>query len=444
MRAGAAFPKPRIFYGWYIVAAGAAVQLLGAALLNQSFGAYVVLLQRDLGWSKASISGAISLLRLESGLMGPIDGWLIDRFGPRNVMRVGMAIFAGGFMLFSQVDSLPAFYGTFVILAVGANLSGFLPLTVSVVNWFRRRRATALATMQIGFALGGLIVPVVVFFLEEFGWRATAFASGLLILVVGMPLTHIVRHRPRDYGMEVDGGLLDTAPGPPVGVPEGGQQRDGGGRRTIETEFSFRPREAVRTPAFWLISLGHGSALLVVSAVMVHLVPHLVEQLGYSLEEAGLVVSLLAFTQIVGQQVGGFLGDRFSKRIIAAICMGFHMTALLLVAYAESFPLVLAFTILHGVAWGTRGPLMQAIRADYFGPRSFGIIMGLSSMIVTFGNTAGPLLAGFLADTTGDYRTGFTILALLAGAGSVFFLLATRPQPPARAESTPAEVALSS
>ena len=409
--------KPKIFYGWYIVAAGAAVQLLGAALLNQSFGAYVVLLQRDLGWSKASISGAISLLRFESGMMGPVDGWLIDRFGPRTVMRVGMVVFSVSFMLFSQVDSILAFYATFVILALGANLSGFLPLTVSVVNWFRRRRATALATMQIGFAVGGLIVPVVIFFMESFGWRATAFASGVLVLIIGLPLTQIVRHRPEDYGEVPDGG---------------GAAVQEGQTPAYSNEISFRPGEAVRTWAFWIISLGHGSALLVVSAVQVHLIPHLHEHLGYSLEQAGLVVSLLAAVQIAGQQIGGFLGDRFSKRFIATGCMGAHMVALLLVAYAQSFPMVLAFTILHGLAWGMRGPLMQAIRADYFGPGSFGIIMGLSSLIVTFGNTSGPLLAGFLADATGSYETGFTILALLAGAGSVFFLLATRPSPPRR------------
>lgn len=414
---------PRIFYGWYIVATGAVVQLLGAALLNQSFGAYVVLLQREMAWSKASIAGAISLMRLESGVLGPIDGWLIDRFGPRAVMRAGMVIFAIGFMLFSQVDSLPAFYATFVILALGANLSGFLPLTVAVVNWFRRRRATALATMQIGFALGGLSVPLVVYFLETFGWRTTAFASGLLILAVGLPLTTFVHHRPEELGLEPDGGTAAAA--------------GTAGAARPHREVSFQPREAVRTPAFWLISLGHGSALLVVSAVMVHLVPHLHEHLGYSLEQAGLVVSLLAAIQIAGQQIGGFLGDRFSKRMIATVCMGAHMAALLLVAYAESFPMVLGFTVLHGLAWGIRGPLMQAIRADYFGPASFGVIMGLSSLIVTFGNTTGPLLAGILADTTGSYESGFTILALLAGVGSVFFLLARRPHPPVR-EAAPA------
>ena len=186
----------------------------------------------------------------------------------------------------------------------------------------------------------------------------------------------------------------------------------------------------MRTRAFWLISLGHGSALLVVSAVTVHLVPHLHESLGYSLSTAGFIVTLMTLMQLVGIVVGGFLGDRFSKRLIAAGCLAAHGLALLLVAYATALPMVIGFAVLHGMAWGTRGPLMASIRAEYFGRAAFGVIVGLSSMITTFGNTFGPIVAGVLAESTGRYETGLTVLAVLAGLGFVFFLLATRPRPP--------------
>jgi sugar phosphate permease len=302
--------RARVFYGWFMVAAGFGIQFLTGGLLNQAYGAYVVLLRDDFGWSKTSLSAAFSLARFESGLLGPIEGWLIDRFGPRTVMRFGLLIFAGGFMLFSQINSLTTFYLAFVVMALGSSLAGFLPLTVAVVNWFRRRRATALAVMQTGFAVGGLTVPLVVVALETIGWRGTAFASGVLVLAIGLPLSQIIRHRPEDYGLTVDG--FTEAPSSNGDRPA---QRD-----EIEP-IDFKPNEAVRTPAFWLISLGHGSALLVVSAVMVHLVAHLNENLGYSLGTAALVVTLMTAMQIMGQPSGGVLGDRFSKRLIAAVCM---------------------------------------------------------------------------------------------------------------------------
>lgn len=413
--------RPRVFYGWWMVASGFVIQLLIGSLLNHAYGAYVVLLRSEFGWSKTMLSAGFSLFRLESGLLGPVEGMLVDRFGPRAVMRVGMVLFGLGLMTFSQVNSIGAFYLSFAVIAVGSSLGGFLPITVAVVNWFQRRRATALAVMSTGFAVGGLAVPVVVFCLETFGWRGTAFGSGVLVIMAGIPLAQVFRHRPEDYGHNIDGD------GPPDAAAAGRRPRGQSGE-----EIDFQPREAVRTRAFWFISLGHGAALLVVSAVMVHLVSHLNENLGYSLGTAALVVTLLTAMQTLGQLLGGLLGDRFSKRLICAACMAMHAIGLLLVAYATGLAMVIAFAVLHGLGWGMRGPLMQALRADYFGRASFGVIMGLSTLITMFGNITGPLIAGALADSTGSYEAGFTLLACLAGLGFAFFFFATRPRPPSR------------
>ena len=186
-------------------------------------------------------------------------------------------------------------------------------------------------------------------------------------------------------------------------------------------------KEAMLTPAFWLVSLGHGSALLIVSAVNVHLILHLTDGLGYSLALASLVISVITFGQLIGTLVAGAIGDRFDKRLIAFGCMAFHTLGLLLVANAVNVVMVFSFAIMHGIAWGLRGTMMQAIRADYFGRSSFGQIMGMSSLVVTLGSISGPLVAGILADRTGSYATGFNILAVLAGMGSIFFLLARKP-----------------
>jgi MFS family permease len=107
--------------------------------------------------------------------------------------------------------------------------------------------------------------------------------------------------------------------------------------------------------------------------------------------------------------------------------MAGHATALLLLATANTFWMVIAFAVLHGLSWGVRGPLMAAIRADYFGSAAFGMIQGTSSMIVMLGMIAGPLIAGILADRTGTYTAGFVLLAAMAGLGSVFFILAKPP-----------------
>jgi predicted MFS family arabinose efflux permease len=153
----------------------------------------------------------------------------------------------------------------------------------------------------------------------------------------------MMRHRPEVYG--------DT----PDGLPTSGASGEGGrSTRAVASDGSedFSTRQALRTSGFWFISLGHASALLIVSAVMVHVSLHLTENLHYTLTQASGFVALMTAMQIVGQVSGGFLGDRFDKRIIATICMVLHATALVLLAFAANFLMVAAFAVMHRWAWG--------------------------------------------------------------------------------------------
>ena len=270
--------------------------------------------------------------------------------------------------------------------------------------------------MSLGLALGGIVVPLVGWVMQTYGWRVTAFGSGVLAIVVGLPLAHLVRRSPADMGETVDG----LPPAPPPG------EDDAAHHEPPQREFSAR--EALRTRAFWLLALAHGFALLVVTAVNVHAISHMKEGLGYSVAQASLVITLMTVAQAAGVLSGAAIGDRWDKRYVAAACMLGHMAGLLLLTYGSHPLLVGGFAVLHGAAWGLRGPLMQAMRADYFGLQAIGMIMGLSAFIIAIGQVAGPVVAGMFADATGNYRTGFTMLALVAGSGSLLFLLAKKPR----------------
>ena len=235
----------RVFYGWWMVGAGFGIEALIGALVFYAYGAYVVVLREEFGWSKTMLSAAFSMARAESGILGPIQGWLTDRFGPRALIRVGMLIFGAGFMLLSQINSPVTFFLAFFVIAVGSSLGGYLPIAVAIVNWFRRRRALALSVSLVtGMPMGGLLASLVVLSLGRFGWRWTAFGSGVVILLVGLPLARLVRHRPEPYGERPDGATAaEAALDPSTGRGAAGPSpRD------------FTPREAVRTGAFWLIA----------------------------------------------------------------------------------------------------------------------------------------------------------------------------------------------
>jgi sugar phosphate permease len=410
--------RKRLFYGWYIVSAAVGLQFLQAGLVSQAFGAYLAVLADEQGWSKTALSGAAALQQMEVALLGPVLGWLIDRFGPKVFVRSGIFVFGTGLCLLSQVQSLPAFYGAFIVIALGSSLCGFFPLNVAIIHWFERKRARALSAMSFGLAAGGIMVPLVAASITGFGWRPTAFASGIIAIVVGLPLALVIRNNPREIGEQVDG----VPPDEPTGERQDAESTPG--------TRDFTAREALRTSAFWLISLGHGFALFVVHAVSVHAITHLKEDLGYSVATASLVISLVTVFQVCGVLLGWAIGDLYKKRLIAAACMLAHALGLLLLTYAVNLPMVIAFAVLHGTAWGLRGPFMQAIRADYFGRSAIGMILGLSFMIIVVGQVGGPIVPGIFADITGNYRMGFTILAILAAVGSLFFVLARKPKRP--------------
>ena len=404
-------PHGRVFHGWWLVLGAAGIQLLSGALMMHSFGAYTVALQAQFGWSKTALSGAFALTRAESGLLGPVQGWLVDRFGPRPVLRWGLVVFAIGFALFAITDSLPLFYVAWALIALGSSLGGFATLTVAIVNWFDQHRAKAVAISQLGFSLGGMAVTLVILSIELVGWRWTAFGSAIAVLLIGLPLVQLVHHRPDSIGEVPDG---TTEPHPIVA-------------RRRPRDRDLTPTEAMRTRAFWYVSSAHALALLTVSAVTAHLIPHVTEGLGFTPLEAGFAVMMMTASQITGQLLGGWLGDHFDKRLLCVGCMLGHGIGFSLLAFAVNWPMVIAFAVINGVSWGVRGPLMVALRADYFGASSFGTIMGFSSLVAMLGMAVGALFAGAMADIFGDYVLGFAILAAGSGLGAILFALCKRP-----------------
>jgi sugar phosphate permease len=297
-------------------------------------------------------------------------------------------------------------------------MAGYFPLNVGIIQWFEKKRARALSSVGLGLALGGMFVPVVAYSIQSNGWRITSFVCGVAVIILGYPLASIFRRRPEDFGLTVDGlgatrGVVDVKATP-----------------DDRYEPEFTARQALRTTSFWLLSAGHGVALIVVTAVNTHAINHMRISLGYTIAQAAVYITLMTAFQVVGVLIGGWLGDKLRKNRMSAVCMLMHMTGLLMLTYAGGPAMLIGFAVLHGLAWGVRGPFMQAIRADYFGRKSIGMILGLSALLTAVGQVAGPLLAGIMGDATGNYLLGFTVLALISGAGSALFWFAKPPPMP--------------
>ena len=416
----------RLFYGWVVVASGFVNQALASGLGFQGFGTFIIPLEAEFGWSKATLTGARALMQLENGLLGPVEGFLIDKLGPRFTMTAGVLLFGLGLVLLGFIQSLWAYFAVFALIATGTSVGGFLVMSTSVNFWFRRKRTMALSLAQTGLGFGGiLLIPLLVWAQDAFGWRGAAIAGGLLVWVIGIPMAQLLRHSPERYGALPDGDP-PSEPQQPRALDAGDRPTEAGGL------IDFTLGEAVRTRAFWMLGLGHGLSVMAVMGVVVNQFPHMEQGMGLARSSAALVVTVLSAMNIVGRLLGGYLGDRFDKRYMAAVGTVGASVSLVILATANSLGQAMIFGVVMGLSWGIRGPMMSSIRGEYFGRASFGKIAGTSSLLVMPGSVVGPVLAAFLADVQGDYQMGFIILAAISGVGVLAFLLATPPPPPGR------------
>lgn len=391
------------------------LQATVAALFLQSFGAYAPFWMAEFGWSRTTISLAYSLHRTESGLLGPLHGWLLQHVSPRRVVTAGVLLLGVGFIGLAFVVDFTSFLIVFLVQAIGASLCGVLSLMTVLVNWFDRRRTTALGLLQTGMSVGGLAVPLVALGLTGFGWRGTAFASGLIVLAIGLPAARLMHRHPSIVGAFPDG----VAPTESIAATRGGPARQ---------RPALGARAAIRTQAFWAMSIGHAASVSVVAAVSVHFVLFSVETLGLGVPLAATLFSVMTLVSIVAQLIGGVAGDTLDKRWLAAGGAALHATAMVVLAFASSLPAAAVAAVVHGAAWGLRGPLMGPLRVDYFGNASFSTVMGFSSMIVMLGSVGGPLLVALVVDATGTYRPAFLAIAAIAGLSALAFLSLRSPE----------------
>jgi MFS family permease len=424
-----------IFYGWWIVAAGTMIWVFNGMTFSYGLSVFYTSIIGDLGWTRTQLAGVISLSRLETGLMGGIDGYLVDKFGPRPVMLVGVTLMSLGFIALSMVDSLLMFYLVFIFLVgVGSSLSYVVPIDTTVANWFVRKRGTAFGFLRGAIAVGALGVTLLALIIGDYGWRTAFVGVGVGTFALGIPTALVMRRRPEYYGLRPDGdpapeaGTFDTAfdaaatdkEAEPSPVTATADEED-------EEAIGLSGRQALRTKAFWTISFGFALRMMVTGAVTLHAIP-IVEDLGYSRTLAASVLGFIGITSLTGRLGGGWLCDLLgTKRVVVTTVLTLAISALVL-AFAQTLWMVILFVAIYAPSYGAQAAAMPAIRADHFGRRSFGVITGLSGMIQTGGSVIGPFFAAYVYDTTGSYQIAFLIFAALLLISAALFLSLGRPR----------------
>ena len=232
--------RPKVFYGWWIVLAAFLVLTFTSMTGGYGLSLFYKRLIDYFGWGRTALAGAIALSRLEAGFLGGIEGFLVDRFGPRIMILMGVVLTSIGMVLLSLINSLLAFYLIFILLVtVGRSLSSMIAIDTTVANWFIRRRGTAFGLLRSAVAVGAAGVIVVAWFIDMFGWRVTFVAAGIGTLLVGIPAALVMSHRPEQYGMLPDGVQRERQQSRPQEVSGGA---DGGDDRSAAAPAAVRER----------------------------------------------------------------------------------------------------------------------------------------------------------------------------------------------------------
>ena len=378
-----------------------AVALSGAQFAATSISVFLSDITSDYGWSRAQISGAITMLYLGMAVGTPLFGIAFDRFGPRVVM-LPLTFFSGILIAsFAATGaSLALFYGAHVLLGIAQ--PGMVAYSKTISTWFARRRALALSAIAVGILVSQIGVPPLArYLLEEFGWHRAYLFFGATEILIALPLLALFFW---DRPLRAPQSAMAATAQPPTSHPKPGAYLG----------------QALKTRVYWHLVAGQVCISFCYLSVTVHAVGILTER-GVAAATAVWGLSTFAAGGLSAKLIIGFLLDRVdTPRIIAPFAV-LSLISLLIIRFGEGSALSLAALFGFGFGCVACGP-MAYLTTRYFGVRAFSTIYGSTVPIMTFLGAGAPVLAGLIYDSSGSYDWALSAACIVMLVAVVLFL----------------------
>lgn len=425
--------QDRMFYGWWIVVAGFLNLFFSVGIIYYGFPVFYPSLINSLGFTRAQVIQGFFLGFVVAALLfGILAGVLIDRWGARPVISVGIWLVGLPLILMGFMTRLWHYYVLCILEVVGYVLTGPIPNQVLISNWFRAKRGRAMGYAYLGLGVGGVIAPRLINgLIERYDWRRALEIVGAMILIVLFPVAQwVTRSAPEDLGLVPDGLASDEVNGAPPGVSEPVAAKNGAPWSAQSHEARAKRGSgwgevdvsgAVRTLNFWLILAGCTLTIGAIGTVIQHFILFL-KDAGYSAGWASRALSGLLVSSLAGRVIVGYFADRFSRKNVMALFYLVLGASIPLLFLAARPSLVWGFALIFGFAMGADYMLVPLVTAECFGLSALGKLLALLIMGYSIGQWFAPWLAGRIFDATHSYNLAWLIMTVagVAGAAAIF------------------------
>lgn len=357
---------------------------------------------KDLGWTRQQVTSGNALSKLLVGpLFGFLAGMIVDRFGPRRLMIVGILIAGGALIGLSGVSTLGAFYFFYLLNAIGYVAGGPLPNQVLLSSWFDKARGKAMGIAYLGIGIGGALVPLAAHRLSlALGWRGAMRTLGILMILIALPAALFVREPA-------------AAPGAAKAAPAKAPSILG----------------VFRQPAFYFLAVGSMCSIGAVGGTMQNLKLYLSLDRRIEQGQVAFVLSVILFASIGGRLLMGWLADRWPKKRVMLLIYVIVAVGIPLLAFAPSNPLLFLGAVVFGIGLGGDYMIIPLMAAELFGVKMLGRLMGVVLTADGVAEAVVPMIVATLRDRTGAYGAGFLFLVALAALGALAVSLLPRHAP---------------
>lgn len=422
----------RIFYGWFILGIASLVIFVANGIFFRGFNVFFVPVQESLRLRQEQTALVFSLARAQGEVLGPVAAWLMDRFGGRAVVIVGLLVAGAGYLAFSRVDNYLGFALIYLGLIAAANAISVQHGLFNMLNmWFIRNRGLALAIFATVASVGAAaLVPLVNIMIIKFSWEQVSLIIGLGYVVLMAPLGLWLHSSPENVGLHPDG----DRPRPPITVTGAAS------RNASRGSVDFTIREAVRTSAFWMIVLGQIFRRAGALGILINLQP-IVFSKGVGDATFGFLLMILFIVNIVSRIPVGWASDKLPRSLVVAGCLALEGVATLFLLTGEwegSAWAIYAYMILAGVG-DASGFLLWATVGDFYGRTRFAAMRGMITFSSSWMMILAPWFVGWWGERHDTYDFPLTLAAIFMGVAAVCLLLVRRPvkRDPSTASSSP-------